>query len=91
MHQTKNRDTGLRNRIRSSCGVGLVQEIITGETIHNIIVVGIIYTVHRRHKLLEMLVKVFHISMQNWITNRQSIMHLPLKWTVSFVIKLFIF
>jgi len=81
----------MRNRIRSPCSVGLVEDIIARETVHNTKVVGLRYTVHRRHRLLEMLVRVFHVSMQHWITNRKSTMHLSLKWTVTFVIKLFLF
>jgi len=35
MHQTKDRDTDLRNKIKSPCGVGLVEEIIAGDTTHS--------------------------------------------------------
>jgi len=91
MHQTKDKDTDLRNIIRIPCGVGFVEKIIPGETAHNSRVVGLRYTVHRRHRVLEMLVRVYHVFMQHWIKNRQSIRHLLLKWTISFLIKLFLF
>ena len=70
IHKTEDRDIDMRNRIRSLCGVGLVEEIITRETVHSTRVAGLRYIVCKRHKLLEMLIRVFHISMQHWITNR---------------------
>ena len=90
-HQIQYNDIDLRSRIRSPCNVGLVEEIIAGEFVHSARVVGLRYTVCRRHRLLETLVKVFHVSMQHWITNRQNIKHLSLTWMVSFVTELFLF
>jgi len=65
----------MRNIIRSLCGVRLVEEIITGETTHSTRVVGLIYTVSKRNKLLWMLVRIFHVSMQHWIKNKKNIRH----------------
>jgi len=70
MHQTKYMDVDIRKIIRRPYDVGLVEEIITRETVQSNRVVGLRYTVCRRHKLLEMLVRLFHVSMQHWITNR---------------------
>ena len=91
MHLPKDGDIDLRRRIRSLCGVGIVEGIIAREIVHNIRVVGLRYIVCRRHKMLGMLVKAFLVSMQHWTTNRQTIRHLSLTWTVSFVSKLFLF
>jgi len=65
MHQIKDKNTNLRNKISSMCGVGFVEEIITGETVHSTIVVSLRYTVHRRHILLEILVRLFHMPMHH--------------------------
>ena len=35
MHQTEDRDADLKKKIRSPCSVGLVEEIIAGDTTHN--------------------------------------------------------
>ena len=43
MHQTEDRDIDLRNIIRSLCDVGIMEEIIAGETFHSTRVVGLIY------------------------------------------------
>ena len=95
MHSIEDRDIDLKKIIRiearSLYNFGLVAKIIVGEIVHRIKVVYLRYTVHRRNKLLETLVRVFHVSMQHWITNRWRIRHLSLRWTVSFVIKLFLF
>lgn len=65
--------------------------IIAGEIFHRIKVVGLRYIMHKTHTLLGMLVREFLVFMKHWITNMQTIRHLSLRWTVSFVIKLFIF
>ena len=40
------------------------------DIVHRIRVVGLRYIVHRRHKMLGMLVRAFLVFMQHWITNR---------------------
>jgi len=65
MLQIKDRNIDLRSRIRSLCGVGFVEEIIIGGIVHSTKVVGLIYIVRRRHKLLGMLVRVLRVSMQH--------------------------
>ena len=88
MHLTKDMDFNLRSRIRMKVerlfSVGLVQESIIGEIVHNIRVVYHISTMLRRHRQWEMLGRVFLGSIQRWITSRQIIMHLSLRWMVSF-------
>lgn len=80
MHSIEDRDIDLKKIIRiearSLYNFGLVAKIIVGEIVHRIKVVYLRYTVHRRNKLLETLVRVFHVSMQPWITSKQSIMHI---------------
>ena len=90
-HQIEDKGINLRSKIRSMCGVGLVEEIIAGDIVHNIKLVGLIYIVHNTHKLLWMLLRGFLVFMQHWVTNRQTIKHLSLRWMVRFVIKLFLF
>jgi len=68
-----------------------VERIIKGDIVHKIRVVDRRYTVRRRHILLGMLVRLFHVFMQHWITNKHIISHLSLRWMVTFVIRLFIF
>ena len=74
-----------------SWSVGHVVRNTLGDIFCSIRVVGLSYTVHRRCRLLGMLVRVFHVSMQQWTTGRHSTRNLSLIWTVSFVIKLFLF
>ena len=50
MHQIEDKDIDLRSTIRNLCGVGLVEEIIIGDIVHNIRVVECRSTVIRRHK-----------------------------------------
>jgi len=69
MHQIGDRDIDLRTRIRSLCGVGLVEAIIVGEIVHSIWAVDLRYIVHRMHRMLGMLVRVFLAIMQSWIKN----------------------
>ena len=65
--------------------------IIVGEIACRIRLVSLRYIVHRTHRLLGMLVRLFLVFMKHWITNKQTIMDLTLRWMVSFVIKLFLF
>ena len=62
------RDMGHNNNIevREPVGwiVGHVVKNTLGEIVCNIKVEGLRYTMHKRHRLLGMLVKVFHVSMQ---------------------------
>ena len=68
-----------------------MEKIITGNIVYRIKVLGLRYIVLRRHIQWEMLGTTFLVSMQHWITYRQTIKHISLRWTISFVIKLFIF
>ena len=89
------RDMGYSNsievRVLVGWSVGHAIRSILREIVHKIKVVGLRYTVHKRHKLLGMLVRAFLVFMQHWITTGHTIGHLSLRWMISFVIKLFIF
>lgn len=76
MHQIEDMDIDLRRRTRSPYGVGLVEEIIAGGIVHNSRVADLRYIVHKMHMLLGMLVKVFLVCMQHWITNMKTTKHL---------------
>ena len=91
IHQIEVRETHVRKEIRSSCGVGLVEGIIAGEIVHNIRAVDLRYIMHRTHKMLGMLVKVFLVFMQHWVIDKKTIRDISLIWTITFVIKLFLF
>lgn len=71
--------------------VGHLVRNTSGDIISRIRVEGLRYIVHRRHRLLEMLVRVFHISMDQWIAGKQNTRHLSLIWMVIFVINLLLF
>ena len=60
-----------RREVRAlvSWSVGNVVRKTLGEIVQNIRLVGLRYTVWRRHILLEIFIRVFHVSMHNWITN----------------------
>ena len=91
------RDMGHNNNnnieVRALVGwsVGHVVRNTSGEIVYNIRVEGLGYIVHRRHRLWGMLTRVFHVSMQQWKTSKKNIWNLSLRWTVRFVIKLFLF
>ena len=74
-----------------SWSVGHVARNTLREFVYKIRMVGLIYIVHRRRGLLGMLVIVFFVSIQQWATNRQNTKNLSLRWTVRFMIKLFLF
>eukprot|EP00253_Pinus_taeda_P027918 PITA_27918 len=76
-------DKKIRRKARSLCSVGLVEESIIGEIIHNIRVVDRKYIVLRRHKQWEMLGRVFLGSTQCWITDKQITRHLLSRWMVQ--------
>jgi len=68
-----------------------MENIIAGEIIYKIGVVGLKYIVHRMHRLLGLLVRAFLEFMQHWITNEKTIRHLSLRCMVKFMIELFLF
>ena len=87
------RDIGHNNievRALICLSVGHVVRNTLGDIVHRIRVVGLRYIVYRRHRLLGMWGRVFLVFMQLWSTNRHSTRHLSLRWTISFVIKLFL-
>ena len=92
MHLDKDMDhvSSIELKVLDSWSVEHVVRNTLRDIVHRIRVVGLIYIVHRRHILLGMLVKAFLVFMQHWITNRQTTMHLSLRWMVRFVINLFI-
>ena len=66
----RDRDTGHINnnievRALVGCSVGHVVRNTLGEIICRIRVESLRYMVHRRHRLLGMLARVFHVSMQH--------------------------
>lgn len=54
--------------VRSLVGWSVVHVVRSnlGEIVHSIRVEGLRYIVHRRRKLVGMLVRVFHVSMKQW-------------------------
>lgn len=65
MHQIEDSDMDLRRKIRSPCDVGLMEEIIARRIVHSTRVVDLKYTVHNRYILLEMFVKILHVSIRH--------------------------
>ena len=86
-----NRNNNIEVLVLVSWSVVHVARNTIREIVHRTKVVGLRYTVHERHRLLGTLVKVFHVSMQEWTIGRQNTKHLSLRWKVRFVIKLFLF
>lgn len=88
-----NRDMGdninIEVRVLDSWSIGNVVRNTLRDIFDRTRVVGPIYIVHKGQRLLGMLVREFLIFMHHWITNKQTIRHLSLRWTITFVIKLF--
>jgi len=59
-----NNNNNIEVRALVSWSVGHVLKKTLGDIFHNIRVEGLRYTMHRRCKLLGMLEKIFHVSMQ---------------------------
>ena len=73
--------------VLESWSVGHAVRNTLREIVDIIMVVGLIYIVHKRRRLLGMLVMEFLIYMQQWTIDRETIMHLSLRWKVRFVNK----
>lgn len=78
-------------RIVSLYSVGLVERMIAGDIVHNIRVVDRRSTVLMRHRQWGILEKVVLEFMYHWIKGRQITKSLLSRWTVRFMIKLFLF
>lgn len=85
------RNSSIEVLVLVGCSVGHVVRSTLRDIFHGIRVVGLRYIAQRRHTLLGTLVRVFHISMRHWTTIRKNTRNLSLRWTIIFVIRLFLF
>lgn len=51
-----------------------------GEIVRKTKVVGLIYTVHKRRRMLGMLGREFLVFMRPWTIDKKRITHLSLRW-----------